>query len=385
MIENDVFLINECINELKQNINLSDNALSVLESDANSFGTTETGLFNTVFKNFHQDAKASVNIRLANKQRELEEFYGDIEFKGIDSSLVEKLISKHLKLYEKELLTCLSSFPKQNSLKIRLDKDTIKLLRECSCASYFNKEQIDDYQTIYGDKRVGPYLKAIFEEYAEKKSFEREQIYFKEIIDDIKIALANEYQVRISQKIVDGANKVDGPAKFLVAPYKIVQDPEKLHNYLIGLGKRFGQEGESKPSCYRISKISKIFKETSSPYHISQREIKEIESKMAETGVMFLTDDIIPVKVEFTNWGLKRFSEHLHLRPNNWKEDENNPNIRTFQTTKTQAGMYFFSYGWNAKVLEPKDLVETLKKGFDRASQLYGGESREEIRKKEIK
>ena len=384
MKEPQKFIINGAIQELKQNVNLSETAWNIFVDDVRTFNTTESGLFNTIFINYHYDSLANISVRLETKRKELEDFYSGQDFLSVNKDLIGKIIDKQLEKYEEELVDYVCSFQKGISKKIRLNNNTLSLLRDCSCAGYFKREFVTSYETTYGDKRVGPFLKAVFEDYANKPFFEREQIYFKEIIDKIKQAIDGEIQVRITikEKMNKKGEKI--PYKFVVAPYKIVQDKNKLYNYIIGFGKPFGSsEEERKPACYRISRIDDVFVQTSSSYHISKKESSMLDNDMFKRGAMFLTDEIIEVKVEFTKRGLENFNRFLYQRPNEYEIDEINPFLYSFKTTKNQAINYFFKFGWDAKIVEPDYLFLEFKKRYERAAQVYNGMTKSDIALKE--
>lgn len=387
MKEQEKFLINGYIQELKQNVNFSENALSVFIDDVKTFNTTESGLFNTIFANYHYDSLANISVRLEIKRKELETLFKEPDFASINSDLIEKIITKQLRKYEEELVNYISSFPKGTSKKIRLNGQTLSLLRDCTCANYFKREFVTSYETTYGDKRVGPFLKAVFEDYANKPFFEREQIYYKDTINKINQAIGYEVRIRITLKEKLNKKGETIPYKFVLTPYKIVQDKNKLFNYVIGYGKSFNASEEEKQKivCYRISNIADAFVQTSSQDHISKKEASVLEEELSKRGAMYLTDEIIKVKVEFTKRGLENFKRFIYQRPSDYVVDENNQFVYLFQTTKNQAINYFFKFGWDAKIIEPDFLYTEFKKRYERAAQVYNGLSKDEIALKEKK
>ena len=100
---------------------------------------------------------------------------------------------------------------------------------------------------------------------------------------------------------------------------------------------------------------------------------------------MYLTDEIIDVKVEFTDRGLENFKRFMYQRPNDYKVDENNHFLYSFRTTKNQAINYFFKFGWDAKILEPDYLFLEFKKRYERAAKVYNGMTKSDIALKEKK
>ena len=74
------FYIDDFAVDLKQHINLSDNARLVIDEDIRNFySSTEkesfSGFLNQIFTNFYQKSIASIDLRLLEKKEELEKIY----------------------------------------------------------------------------------------------------------------------------------------------------------------------------------------------------------------------------------------------------------------------------------------------------------------------
>ena len=78
------FYIPENTSESKQHINLSECAWLIIEEDNKSFQSNTkfsfSGFMNTIFKNYHNEADASISERYIQKSQELESLYNSPEF-----------------------------------------------------------------------------------------------------------------------------------------------------------------------------------------------------------------------------------------------------------------------------------------------------------------
>lgn len=371
------FWFDDFSTEWKQHINLSESAWIVIEEDIKNFYSTEkeesfSGFLNTIFKNFYQFAGASISLRLQEKEDELVKLYSSKEFAKIDSDLITTIIDKQLTAYEEELKTTSKKHSLGHGEKFRINKENLDLLRE---------SQEDEYY----DGTVGKYLKALFEEYAEKPVHIREQIFFKDTIDSIKTAIANQKKIKI---VLNDKVSVKGDItynrKFYVSPYKIEQDSTKTYNYLIGFGRNVDKEDDiDAPCCFRVSRIKKINIQMSMGGKISKEKAKELDELILERTVMFMSSDPIDIEIRFTDKGLESFRRQLYMRPRIYTIDKNDKHVYTFRCTEIQAINYFFKFGWDANIVKPIELREKIKDRYLKALKTYDGMTKEEIIEKE--
>lgn len=403
------------VGELKQNINLSESAFDVFAEDQRNYHTTEAGLFNQIFINFYEDALASIDIRLEQKREELEKFYqnklnvelyrgiteatlerylyskpgmkdkedyvdeeldrfcSSKKFDGLYGEIVDNLVETSLTFYEKELIERAKSYPKGVSKKIRLNKRTLEILRDLKIARYYRKGKPDENEIHEGDKAIGPYLKAVFEEYASKPAYERERIYYRDYTDMVLRAIRYQYQLKMVYEKYDRETKTNKDFKVLVSPYDILPDKEGVFNYVVGFGREYDSATKDlKPTSNRFSHIKAMSEMRSSQHHLSKKEIAQLEEELKTKGVSYLADnETIKVKVRLSERGKKLYRRILHLRPNNYVIDEENPNIYIFETTYHQAENYFTRFTGDAEILEPEGLRNHMKRKFDYAANLY--------------
>lgn len=389
---NYIFCIDEFETELKQHINLSESAWLTIDEDIKNFYEPKekksfSGFLNRVFKNFYQKADATISLRFIEKEEELEKLYSSKEFSSFDKKTISLFIGKYINVYEQELKEKALSYPSGHGEKFRINKENLDILRESSEANY--------YEGI-----IGKYLKAIFEEYALKPLYIREQIFFNDVILTIQNAIYRKKKLKISlleKTTVQGDSRYI--KKYLVSPYYIVQDKTNSFNYLIGYSEEIKdtvveengfkrktiEYGEKTPACFRISRIGKIDMQISMGMCYSQDKANILNEMLIKRTPMYMSGEPITIKIQFSDKGLESFKRQLYMRPQFYTVDKTDKHIYYFECTEIQAINYFFKFGWDALVLEPTDLAEKFKKRYERALKTYNGISRIDITKSEKK
>lgn len=383
------FVVDEFANELKQHLNLSEPAWLVVSEDIKNFYPTEqeesfSGFLNRVFKNFYQFADATINLRFIEKTEELEKLYSSDEFKSFDKKTIALFIDKYTHVYEEELIEKAHSYPSGHGEKFRINKENLNILR-------------DSLEGQNYEGSIGTYLKAIFEEYATKPVYQREQIFFGDIVNAISFAIAKQKKLKITlNERVSVAGDKKYIQRYYVSPYKIVQDKANLYNYLVGYSEKINDIqvadengkvrktssiGEKKICCLRLSRINQVSMMTSMGAHLSADQKKELEDELVKRTPMFMLSSPISVKVKFTNKGLESFKRQGYMRPQFYEIDPKDKHIYTFQCTEIQAINYFFKFGWDAYIMEPDYLSLKFKERYENALKTYSGISKEEILK----
>jgi len=367
------FWFDDISTEWKQHINLSESAWIIIHEDIKNFYSNEedesfSGFLNRIYRNYYQLAKATISLRLEEKEEELLHLYSSDEFKKIDSETIATIIDKQLESYEDELISLTKSYQSGHGEKFRINKENLDLLRE-------------SLEDEYYDGSVGKYLKAIFEEYATKPTYIREQIFFDETVEKIKSAIANQRKLKITlnDKVSVRGDKIYN-RKFYVSSYKIEQDSTKTFNYLIGYGLEIDRENAiESPCCFRISRIKKINIQNSMGAKISKEKAKELDNLLIERTVMFMSSDPIDIEIRFTDKGLEAFRRQLYMRPRIYTINKEDKHVYTFRCTEIQAINYFFKFGWDANVISPIELREKMKSRYYKSFKTYDGMSKEEI------
>ena len=387
-MNNNCFYINKFEKYLIQNINLSESASIVIEEDMRNFYDIKvnySGFLNQIFTNFYQQANATISLRYVECITKLEKIYKTKEFENIDKSIIKQFISRYARSYVKELMDKVSSYPKGpkgSSEKFRINKINCDILRELDFADYY-------------DNKIGKYLKAVFEEYTLLPKHIREQIFFKETYDTITNAIDKKKKIKIAlnEKISPSGEKLP-QQKYLFAPHSIVQDSTKSFNYLVGYSEKINDiysvdeygntrkssEVEEKMiSCIRLSNISHASMQVSMSRGLSKNDIALLEEALNERTAMFLTNDVIDIKVKFTDKGLDSLKRQIYMRPHMFEVSSTDPNLYTFKCTKMQAIFYFFKFGWDATIIEPVSLKEEMFKRYNRSVYSYQGYTKKQI------
>ncbi len=376
-MNNYTFYVDDNANELKQHVNLSENAWLVIREDIKTFYDSESkesfsGFLNRVFKNFYQRADASIYLRYMEKADELEKLYSSKEFATFDKGTIKKFIDKYAEVYENELIAKSRSYPSGHGEKFRINKENIAILRNVEEANYY-------------ENSIGLYLKAIFEEYVTKPQYIREQIFFADTLSEINKAIKDERKLKIAlvQKITQSGEKRPRK-KYYVSCYKIVQDKTNSFNYLIGFaeeikemddpeheGVRTISIGEKSAVGFRISRIEKANVMSSMGAHISKERANELEKDLVERTAMYMPGNPIDIKVVFTDKGLEDFRTQLLMRPQFYKIDKEDKHVYLFRCTEVQAINYFFKMGSHATIVEPASLYEKFMKRYESGFKSY--------------
>lgn len=348
--------------ENKQRINLSHHAYSILLQDMDAFhyrlnlepGFSEVGstIINYLFRCYRETAAASIfhscqklHTMLANK------------LENIDEEVRNKVASHLVEKYRKELQAQVNKnlAEKGKTFFVRIDVDNLSFLGK---SDHYGMREGEYYKD-----RIGLYIKAVIEEYAQKPFLDREAIFCSNDIAVINDAIKETRIIKIVTR-----NKYT----HYVKPYAIRTDAEHLYHYLACYASdRIDGSWEAK--SFRLSSITEC---TILHYSgdISHEQKEELEQRIQEKGIQYISDtpqSEMPTKiiVEFTKEGKRLYHEMLHLRPLYVTP----PKGFTYQfnCTMRQAENYFFKFGHNVKILEPKELADKFLRRYESAAKQY--------------
>jgi hypothetical protein len=360
------FYINDDEVELKQHLNLSDNAWLTVYDDIHNFYPDNTnqpfaGFLNRIFYNFYQSADASIYQRCIERKEHLKKLFSPDAI-GEDSLTSEKYISTILKVYEDSLKNRVKSYKKGEGKKFRINKSNLEILKQSADSKYY-------------DNTIGAYLKAIFEEYATLPPFKREQIFFRESLDKINLAIANERKLKIKLLQRTGENNITYSRSFYVTPYAIKQDKTNTFNYLVGFSEEISDDKNKKQkvvASFRLSRIDKIDVMISMGGYISKAEKAQLENEIIKKTPQFIVGEIADIEVKFTSKGLENFNRQLYMRPQNYDiKDEKDKFTYIFHCTEMQAISYFVKFGKDAIILSPQPLKEKFIAIYSTALEGY--------------
>ena len=358
------FYINELDVNVKQHVNLSNYAWSVIDEDIINFNNSMdkssfSGFLNTIFKNFYQKSDASISLRNIELLEKLNSLYNLDKKNQKDKLLTNSFITTLINFNSDNLIKRVKSYPKDEGRKFRLNKDSVEILRESI--------EVNNYTNS-----IGLYLKAIYEDYALKPTYIRERIYYKDFIDLIENSINLKKKLKVT--LIDKLNNSDEIVnrKFYISPYKIKQDKNNMFNYLVCYSEEILDSGEvldKKLTSFRISRFKKMDIMSSMNSFISKDNIKRIEDALLNNDVQYLVSDLIDIKIKFTNKGLESFNRQIYMRPNNFEIVDNNTIL--FKCSEVQAINYFFKFGKNIEILEPKSLRDKFIYRYSKALDIY--------------
>lgn len=355
--------------ELKQYINLSENAWVVIDEDIqdlnikNPENVTFSGFLNRIFYNFHQQSNASISIRVQEYKEKLIDIVSQKSngAKGSEKkerTAIERFATNAAEAYAQELISKSRSYTsKGEGRKFNVNKQNIEIL-------------LSSDESFYYEDHIGSYMKALFEEYTQKKAFERESIFYKDTVDKINIALAQSTKLKITIKQNQFGNIVD--RKFYITPYKILQDKAGMYNYLVGFSEEILEDGilaQKTITSIRISKIYKIAVMNSMRAFISNESKAILEKELRQKTAQYLISELIDVKVQFKKSGLERFFKKVYMRPACYEKIGDLTYV--FHCTRRQAEIYFFSFGSDLTILEPIELQKLFARWYKNAANQY--------------
>ena len=256
--------------------------------------------------------------------------------------------------------SALRSFSKDISIKIRL-----------------RTKVYDDYyprlgESWFGSKfkiTQGEYIKALIEDYSRKTFYDRESIFYKEVIDTLSNYLNMDGSKRGYIPIILTTGE-----KYYVKPYKISDEYEAPYHYLVCLSSD-NPNTKMIPASFRISRIATI-KDHVTSYgsgKITQSEIKELERKIKENGVPYIIGNTIEVTVKLTSIGLNMYNSIFHQRPiyHSCTKNTDGSSLLIFNSTERQITNYFFQFGREAEIVSPDETRNYMINRYKDAVKSY--------------
>lgn len=359
MDNNCIFYIDDFARELKQHINLSENAWRIIDEDLKNFLYSQekpsfSGFLNRIFKNYYQVANASIHQKALDQRAYLKNLYDYDHLSLSQKKNMDTFIDKFILGFEENLLNQSKSYQNGHGEKFRINKENLDILRDSLEARYYNG-------------CIGLYLKAIYEEYAANPLYKREQIFFEDNMRKINSAIASENKLKISLVKVNGKQK-----KFYVSPYCITQDKTNSFNYLVGFSEEINANGETSPkqvACFRISRIEKLDIMKSMGAHISKENATAFNKQLTERGPQYMLKDITDIKVRFSEKGLESLKYQQYMRPQSYTKIDKYKYV--FHCTELHAYNYFFKFGKDVEILSPQNLREKFIKNYTAAIKVY--------------
>lgn len=345
----------------KQRLNLSVLANEVIQGDMFAFGAeTWDGFLNRIFKYFYPKADASISLSLNTYVSELNELLSDIIK---DKEMRRRVITRLSDKKKNRLKELANVDEKGEGFYFNLQKENF---------IYLSDPQSECDEDKYYKNNRSRYIKAVFEEYARLHYVQRELIYFTPYVQEIKQAIKDKYQL----KITTGYDR-----KYIIYPYKILYDPLATANYLVGYSKRNScPDDTERPCSFRISALKSVDGEKSKSAFLKKERIKQLEKQLEQVivkrGVQFLSSEEERITVRLTEEGVRKYHRQIHLRPKlaNLKEEIKVDTDLVFSCTEAQAEFYFFKFGRDVEIVQPQRLRERFISLYREALKKYTNE-----------
>lgn len=351
--------------ESKQRINLSSHAYTVLLQDASVFfsshktetGGIPSGILNHIFFHFRESAESSIEEALQNRRQTLNALLKTMSSDAGRQEAIKLLLRE----YQTDLL---------KKQKARLAQKGCSFSFRIDSANLRELEMAQREAPHYQDK-LGLYWKAILEEFCQLPYSEREKVYQKECWNSIQSAIAGKKRLKLVLR--SSYQKAEGSTKiWYMKPLSIQQDSEKMYNYLTGM-MRSELDEEWKCGAIRISSIVGC-RAQESYGGVTLEEKRTIEALIKQNGVQYLSSgkQTQTIQVRLTKQGTELYHRILHLRPMfTDRHQEGDTWIYEFDCLPWQIEIYFFKFGKDAVVLEPKYLAEKFREKYLEASMSY--------------
>ena len=344
----------KCLDQ-RQHLNLSQYAYDTIKNDSLNFLETIniSGFINRIVANsMHESFN---DLILAEKNRLDDELITN-GFK-IDEQ-VQKTIEKIAKAHRNNLIRGFNKYPKDVTLKIRLQNDIHEVF-------YPDNSKWSGLE--YGISQ-GEYIKSLLEEYARKTIYEREAIFYKDIIDDLNRYIHLETDKRILQITLTNNNK------YYCKPYRLSENYEANYNYLIGISTKEGKS-DYKINSFRISRIKKIkaLGINAGSGKITKKEEKEINQRIKDSSVPYMLTKPNHYIIKLSEEGMKTYNVIYHKRPayKNKPEPENGFYTLEIDATDRQISDYFHQFGKDAIIISPLKARKEFSKYYSEADNAY--------------
>ena len=252
--------------------------------------------------------------------------------------------NKRLKLKEK-ILTYFDKNGISNS-SIMADELSFKLLNNYESKElYFDKgitfNLIDEEEFIFKSldnlkyETASLYFRNLIYSYLSLKSYERENIIYKDVLNVFNKAILNNkiLKIKIENEELD------------ILPYKALNNLDDKYTYLLAL------KANRTPFSINISKIINII-EKKDYYKFTKEEIEQLET-IINKNIEYpnITNEI--TKIRLTDLGMKLYEKNYYNRPEYIKRTGN---TLYFNNSINQLYDYFISFGRKIKILDNNKL-----------------------------
>jgi putative uncharacterized protein (fragment) len=319
--------------------------------------------------------KENFNVKVSNKIIEILDRDMETFNQKNRNSMINKIIFTYLKVKNeddiqekilndiKKIETNISK-EKEKKIKEIIKKNiyetlTIKKGNSKLVNFHLNKKTFDECKSLGENSNYfdTEFFRVVFEWYAFKAKYKREQILFHEEISIIKEAINKKYELEFNVKLNDERLiKIQDSY-----PFGIFESKDENFNYLVTVDKNGETYSTRISNMKNVSLIRKVF---SVSKEIEEKAKKRIEKKYYGMG------NTVWCKIQFTEEGYSNYKTISHLRPRIEEADEKN-RILIFKEPEDSLFFYFKQFGGNIKVLEPQSLKNRLREFYKNALENY--------------
>ena len=319
--------------------------------------------------------KENFNVRVSNKIIEILDRDMETFNQKNRNSMINKIIFTYLKIKNeddiqekilndiKKIETNISE-EKEKKIKEIIKKNIYETLTIKKGSSklvnfHLNKKTFDECKSLGENSNYfdTEFFRVVFEWYALKAKYKREQILFHEEISIIKEAISKSYELEFNVRINDEKQiKIQDSY-----PFGMFESKDENFNYLVTADKNGATYSTRISNIMNLLLIRKIFSVS-----------KEIQEKVKERikNRYYGMGNIINCKIEFTEIGYRNFKVISHLRPKPIEQNEKN-RILSFNEPEDSLFFYFKQFGQSIKILEPQSLKNRLKDFYKKALESY--------------
>jgi len=239
---------------------------------------------------------------------------------------------------------------------------------------------------IYSKKAIPPdlsaYYKHFISEYCQLTLTEREQIFYKTLIEELNDAVKLNLVLKIRK---------NHSSDVTMLPYGLKTADENRLHYVVGFVLKPANQKYiyRKLICVPIRNILPYSKEKNFERIdeiIPQKQIifsekseiksyKEMTEYMKQRlyfdGVLYLSNNLKTVTVKLTDNGINMLYTRNQFKPKNIIFDNDNQNIIHFQATQLQTFLYFFKFGREAEILKPAEYRKYFLEQYEISLQIY--------------
>ena len=352
--------------EGRQHINLSNYAYLIVKNDSQTFmgainysGFINRIVLNSMLESF-DDLASNENERISNELVHYTKLGRKTHLTETDRETIKKIATAH-RNYQ---IASFTHYPKDVPLKIRLNKELHDIFYPVH----------SDWSGIQHNISQGDYIKSLVEDYARKTIFDRESIFYKSIISDFETILDmdKENRKRILITLSNGE-------RYILKPYRLSYDYEADYHYIIGMGAEYGSNNFI-PVSYRISRIEKFSPRSTSSGSgkITEKEKKEIEQKIKDSGVPYILGNTVKHVVKLTPVGMNMYNSIFHQRPayEHIEKNKDGSGVLTFIATQRQITNYFFTFAQEAELISPNETRLWMQNRYKSAFESYNNNPR---------